>query len=116
MRRKQNIQDTFKSIVPELTAGNYSVGYSGHTDISGTLIGSGVTITAIRAITGYTEVVTGNPITNDVWIDYTYLDGGVTPASGTTSIYSYPPITTTTTTVATTTTTTIAPTTTTTTT
>lgn len=115
MRRKQNIQDTFKSVVPEFAAGSWSVGYSGHTDIAGTLIGSGVTITAIRNITGYTEKVTGNPIMNDVWVNYVYLNGGVTPASGTTSIYSYPPATTTTTTTAAPTTT-VAPTTTTTTT
>jgi len=106
MKRKQNIQDTFKSVVPVGTAGAWSVGYSGHTDISGILIGSGVTITAIRNITGYTETVTGNPIMNDVWIDYVYLAGGVTPTTGTTSIYSYPLVTTTTTTVAPTTTTT----------
>jgi len=98
MKRKNNIQDTFKSVVPVGTAGAWSVGYSGHTDNSGYLIGSGVTVTAIRNITGYTETVTGNPIKNDIWVDYTYLAGGVTPASGTTSIYTYTPPTTTTTT------------------
>ena len=102
MRRKQNIQDAFKSIVPELAAGVWSVGYSGHTDMSGTLIVSGVTITAIRNITDNFVPVTGSAIMNDVYVDYTVTGGG----SYTISIYNYPTTTTTTTIAPTTTTTT----------
>jgi len=135
MRRKQNIQDSFKSVVPEYEAGPWSVGYSGHSD--GSLLFSelatpdgisGVTliITDIRNITDQFVPGTSDVVTNDVYVDYSIMSGATILATGTTSIYDYPtttttttsaPTTTTTTThAATTTTTTLAPTTTTTTT
>lgn len=113
MRRKQNIQDTFKSVVPEFTAGPWSVGYSGHTDISAQLISGNVEILNIRNITDQVIPGTSTVVTNDVYVDYSYL-----AVTGTTSIYNYVAATTTTTTTAaatTTTTTTVATTTTTTT-
>ena len=88
MRRKQNIQDTFKSVVPELTAGPWSVGYSGHTDLSARLSATGTAITGIRNITNKYFPGTTIPVTNDVYVDYNYLSG-VTQLTGTTSIYTY---------------------------
>ena len=126
MRRKQNIQDTFKSVVPELSAGPWSVGYSGHTDDSATLstfgnsIGvSGVTL-VVNSITNITDQYvpgTSNLVMNDVYVYYSEMSGSTVMGTGKTSIYSYATTTTaapTTTTAAPTTTTTAAPTTTTT--
>ena len=78
MRRKQNIEDAFHSVVPEGTAGAWSVGYSGHTDNSSFFAAPDFKITAIRNVTSPVSVM------NDVYIDYS----GST-ISGTTSIYSY---------------------------
>jgi hypothetical protein len=126
MRRKQNIQDSFKSIVPELSAGKWSVGYSGHTDNSALLAGGTVEITSITNIDDKFVPGTSTLVTNDVYVYYDVMSDDVVASTGKTSIYNYPtttttttaaPTTTTTTTVAaTTTTTTAAPTTTTTTT
>lgn len=87
MKRIKLIDDVFNSVVPEGTAGAWSVGYSGHTDNSDFFTYPEFEITAIRNILDQTEPVTGDPIMNDVYIDYTYLSG--TTISGTTSIYSY---------------------------
>lgn len=84
MRRKQNIQDAFHSVVPVGTAGPWSVGYSGHTDNSADLNAPDFIITGIRNITDQHAPGTTDPIMNDVYIDYS----GST-MSGTTSIYSY---------------------------
>lgn len=81
MKRKQNIQDAFKSVVPEGTAGAWSVGYSGHTDISEFFDLPEFEVTAIRNVTSPVSVM------NDVYVDYSYLSG--TTISGTTSIYTY---------------------------
>ena len=127
MRRKQNIQDTFKSVVPELTAGIWSVGYSGHTDESGRLSDYGtptgylnqiLNITNITNITDQYVPGTTNLVMNDVYVYYSIVTtGGTLVSTGVTSIYDYTvPTTTTTTAAPTTTTTTAAPTTTTTTT
>lgn len=86
MRRKQNIQDAFHSVVPEGTAGLWSVGYSGHTDNSSFFNLPEFEITGIRNILDHTVPVTGAPIMNDVYVDYSYLSG--TTISGTTSIYT----------------------------
>ena len=127
MRRKQNIQDAFHSVVPQLTAGPWSVGYSGHTDNSNLLqwfatnamvSGETLTITNIRNIDDVYVPGTTTLVMNDVYVDYAIYSGSTLVLSGTTSIYDYTGshITTTTTTVPrTTTTTTVAPTTTTTT-
>ena len=104
MKRKQNIQDAFHSVIPVLAAGNWSVGYSGHTDNSAYLSYHNITITGIRNITDKFIPGTSTVINNDVYVDYSYLSG--TTITGTTSIYSYPVATTTTTTVPVTTTTT----------
>ena len=113
MRRKQNIQDAFKSVVPEYTAGVWSVGYSGHTDNSALLAGGTVAITSITNITDKFVPGTSDLVMNDVYVYYDIIGG----ASGNkTSIYNYPTTTTTTTAAPTTTTTTVPPTTTTTTT
>ena len=116
MRRKQNIQDAFKSVVPEYTAGVWSVGYSGHTDNSTLLSGGTVAITSITNITDKYVPGTTDLVMNDVYVYYDVMAGDVITSSGKTSIYNYPTTTTTTTAPATTTTTTVAPTTTTTTT
>jgi len=77
MKRTKLIGDAFKSVVPESTAGEWSVGYSGHTDQSAFFEYTDFEITDIRSISN---------ITNDVYIDYSYLSG--TTISGTTSIYT----------------------------
>ena len=124
MRRKQNIQDAFHSVTPELSAGPWSVGYSGHTDDSaslstfGTSLGvAGVTL-VVNNITNITDKYvpgTSDLVMNDVYIYYSEMSGSTVIGTGKTSIYSYPTTTTTTTHAPTTTTTTHAPTTTTTT-
>jgi len=110
MKRKQNIEDAFHSVVPVGTAGDWSVGYSGHTDNSSFFNLPNFEVLAIRNVLDHTAPVTGDAIVNDVYIDYSYLSG--TTISGSTSIYSYTvaPTTTTTTVAPTTTTTTVAPT------
>lgn len=80
MRRKQNIEDAFHSVVPVGTAGAWSVGYSGHTDNSSFFNLPEFEVTAIRNITS-------PAVMNDVYIDYSYLSG--TTMTGTTSIYTY---------------------------
>ena len=80
MRRKQNIEDAFHSVVPVGTAGAWSVGYSGHTDNSSFFNLPEFEVTAIRN-------VTSPAVMNDVYIDYSYLSG--TTMTGTTSIYTY---------------------------
>jgi len=87
MKRTKLIQDALHSVVPEGTAGEWSVGYSGHTDNTSFFDYPDFEVTAIRTIADETVPVTGDAITNDVYIDYTYLSG--TTISGTTSIYTY---------------------------
>lgn len=87
MRRKNNIQDAFKSVVPEGTAGVWSVGYSGHTDETAFFDYPEFEVTAVRNVLDHTVPVTGAPIMNDVYIDYSYLSG--TTMTGSTSIYTY---------------------------
>lgn len=87
MKRTKLIQDAFKSVVPEGTAGEWSVGYSGHTDNSDFFDYPEFEVTAIREIADETVPVTGDDITNDLYVDYTYVSG--TTISGTTSIYTY---------------------------
>ena len=116
MRRKQNIQDTFKSVVPALTAGHWSVGYSGHTDNSALLATYGIppgVSNQILKVTSITNILdkyvpgTANLVMNDVYVYYSIITtGGTFVSSGVTSIYSYPAATTTTTVAPTTTTTT----------
>jgi len=99
MKRKQNIEDAFHSVVPELTAGAWSVGYSGHTDNSSFLTLSEFKVTGIRNVTDKVVPGTTNVIMNDVYVDYSFLSGSTT-VTGTSSIYTYPvPTTTTTTTI-----------------
>jgi hypothetical protein len=81
MRRKNNIQDAFKSVVPEGTAGVWSVGYSGHTDETAFLDYPEFEVTAVRVVDSPVAV------TNDVYVDYSYLSG--VTMTGTTSIYTY---------------------------
>lgn len=81
MKRTKTIKDAFKSVIPEGTAGVWSVGYSGHTDESAFFEVDEFEITDIRNVTSPVSV------TNDVYIDYSYLSG--TTITGTTSIYSY---------------------------
>jgi len=78
MRKRSNIEDALHSVVPEGTAGVWSVGNSGHTDNSNFFDYPEFEITAIRNIPN---------VTNDVYVDYTYLSG--TTITGTTSIYTY---------------------------
>jgi hypothetical protein len=79
MKRKQAIQDAFHSVVPELSAGPWSVGYSGHTDNSSFFALPGFEVTGIRSVTSPVSVM------NDVYVDYSYSPG----VTGTTSIYTY---------------------------
>lgn len=88
MRRKQNIQDALHSVVPELTAGVWSVGYSGHTNNSSFFDYPEFEITDIRNIADKYIPGTTTPVMNDVYIDYSYLSGAST-ITGTTSIYDY---------------------------
>lgn len=81
MRRKNNIQDAFKSVVPEGTAGVWSVGYSGHTDETAFFDYPEFEVTAVRVVDSPVAV------TNDVYVDYSYLSG--VTMTGTTSIYTY---------------------------
>jgi hypothetical protein len=131
MRRKQNIQDAFHSVVPEFAAGYWSVGYSGHTDEATALEsygipppGTDVTAYTHLEITNITNIAdqvvpgTSDLVMNDVYVYFRYMSGSTVLLTGVTSIYDYVGPTTTTTTTprsATTTTTTEAPTTTTTT-
>ena len=80
MKRTKTIKDAFKSVIPEGTAGAWSVGYSGHTDESAFFNAEDFEITDIRTVTSPVSV------TNDVYIDYSYSGATI---SGTTSIYSY---------------------------
>jgi hypothetical protein len=84
MKRTKLIGDVFHSVVPEETAGPWSVGYSGHTDNSDFFAYPEFEITAIRNID---DQLNPGDIMNDVYIDYSYLSG--TTISGTTSIYTY---------------------------
>lgn len=79
MKRTKLIGDAFHSVYPVGTAGSWSVGYSGHTDQSAFFDYDEFAISSIYSI--------GSGITNDVFIDYSYLSG--TTISGTTSIYDY---------------------------
>jgi hypothetical protein len=88
MKRKQNIEDVFHSVVPVGTAGEWSVGYSGHTDNSAFFAYTDFEVTAIRKILDHTVPVTGAAIMNDVYVDYSYVTGGGATVSGTTSIYT----------------------------
>lgn len=87
MKRTKLIKDAFKSVIPEGTAGDWSVGYSGHTDMSAFFEYDEFEITDIRNIDDQTSIPGGDAIFNDVYIDYSYLSG--TTITGTTSIYSY---------------------------
>lgn len=87
MKRTKLIGDVFHSVVPELTAGPWSVGYSGHTNNSDFFNLPEFEITAIRNITDQVVPGTSDLVMNDVYIDYSYLSG--TTISGTTSIYTY---------------------------
>lgn len=87
MKRTKLIGDVFHSVVPEGTAGAWSVGYSGHTNNSDFFNLPEFEITAIRNITDQVVPGTSDLIMNDVYIDYSYLSG--TTISGTTSIYTY---------------------------
>ncbi len=119
MRRKQNIQDTFKSVVPELAAGYWSVGYSGHSDASSILStygipapGTDATAYTYLEVTNITNILdqvvpgTSDLVMNDVYVYYKVMSGSTVLLTGVTSIYNY---TTTTTTAAPTTTTTTTP-------
>ena len=81
MKRSKLIGDVFHSVVPEGTAGSWSVGYSGHTDNSSFFDAPDFEILSITNVNDHT-----NPgdIMNDVYITYS----GST-ISGTTSIYTY---------------------------
>jgi hypothetical protein len=87
MKRTKLIGDAFHSVVPAETAGVWSQGYSGHTDNSSFFAYEDFEITAIRSITDQVVPGSSTVVTNDVYIDYSYLSG--TTISGTTSIYSY---------------------------
>ena len=87
MKRTKLIGDAFHSVVPELAAGPWSVGYSGHTNNSAFFQYDEFEITNIRNITDVYVPGTTDYVMNDVYIDYSYLSG--TTISGTTSIYSY---------------------------
>lgn len=78
MRKRSNIEDALHSVVPEGAAGEWSVGNSGHTDNSSFFDYPEFEITAVRNIPN---------VTNDVYVDYSYLSG--TTITGTTSIYTY---------------------------
>ena len=89
MRRKQNIEDVFYSVDPKGTAGEWSVGYSGHTDRSAFFAYTNFAITDIRNILNHTTPPEpGDPIMNDVYVDYSYVTGLGATVSGTTSIYT----------------------------
>ena len=108
MKRKKNIQDVFHSITPVLSAGEWSVGYSGHTDNSSILVSygklngtSGITlnITSITNIIDQYVPATSNAIMNDIYVYYSLNSGSTLINTGVTSIYLYTnPLTTTTTT------------------
>lgn len=87
MKRTKLIGDVFHSVVPEGTAGPWSVGYSGHTDNSAFFAYPEFEILDIKNITDQHVPGTTDDIMNDVYIDYSYLSG--TTISGTTSIYTY---------------------------
>lgn len=87
MKRTKLIKDTLHSVIPEGTAGEWSVGFSGHTDNTDFFDYPEFEITAIRTVADQTEPVSGDPVMNDVYVDYTYVSG--TTMSGTTSIYTY---------------------------
>ena len=89
MRRKQNIEDVFHSVVPVGAAGEWSVGYSGHTDNSAFFAYTDFAVTDIRNILNHTvPPEPGDAIMNDVYVDYSYVTGGGATVSGTTSIYT----------------------------
>lgn len=79
MKRKKIIEDAFHSVVPEGSAGSWSVGYSGHTDNTSFFSLPGFEVTGIRSVESPVSVK------NDVYVDYTYSPG----VTGTTSIYTY---------------------------
>ena len=87
MKRTKLIGDVFHSVDPVGTAGPWSVGYSGHTDYSAFFAYDEFQILDIRNIDDQTVPGTSDLVTNDVYIDYSYLSG--TTISGTTSIYDY---------------------------
>ena len=90
MRRKQNIEDVFHSVVPVGTAGEWSVGYSGHTDNSAFFEYANFAVTDIRNVLDHTiPPEPGDAIMNDVYVDYSYVSGLGATVSGTTSIYTY---------------------------
>ena len=79
MKRKQSIQGAFHSVVPQSTTGQWSVGYSGHTNNSNFFTLPGFEVTGIRNVT------TPVSVKNDIYVDYIYSPG----ITGTTSIYTY---------------------------
>lgn len=87
MKRSKLIAGVFKSVVPEFTAGPWSVGYLGHEDNTDYLTYPGFKITGIRNIDDQTVPGTTELVTNDVYVAYEY-DG---PVTGEMSIYAYSP-------------------------